>query len=219
MRPYLYAIAAAFAALNTGPASAASVLDPIGDFLPSFTGAHRADLDVTGFSVNFNPVTSMFTIGATLAGIINPARPGFYVIGVNTGAGAIRPFAGIGQPNVIFDQAFVIRKDGTGSLGPNPQPAGSLTLLGNQFIVSLNASLFPSTGFTPDRYGFNLWPRIAFTGNADISDFAPNNATLASAVPEPALWGMLILGFGAIGGTMRRRQAASPVFKSLPSRQ
>ncbi len=30
--------------------------------------------------------------------------------------------------------------------------------------------------------------------------------TLAFGVPEPATWGMLILGFGAIGGAMRRRR-------------
>lgn len=30
---------------------------------------------------------------------------------------------------------------------------------------------------------------------------------LAGAIPEPATWGMMILGFGAIGATMRRRTA------------
>jgi hypothetical protein len=30
---------------------------------------------------------------------------------------------------------------------------------------------------------------------------------LASAVPEPAAWGMMILGFGLVGGVMRRRSA------------
>jgi hypothetical protein len=27
-----------------------------------------------------------------------------------------------------------------------------------------------------------------------------------SAVPEPATWAMMILGFGLVGGVMRRRQ-------------
>lgn len=40
---------------------------------------------------------------------------------------------------------------------------------------------------------------------------ASSNAVLYStgAVPEPATWGMMILGLGAIGGVMRRRQTAS----------
>lgn len=31
-------------------------------------------------------------------------------------------------------------------------------------------------------------------------------AAVASAVPEPATWGMMVLGFGAIGGAVRRRR-------------
>ena len=32
------------------------------------------------------------------------------------------------------------------------------------------------------------------------------NFNLTAAVPEPGTWAMMILGFGAVGGTMRRRQ-------------
>jgi hypothetical protein len=38
------------------------------------------------------------------------------------------------------------------------------------------------------------------------NDFALDNLTFASAVPEPGTWAMLFLGFGAIGLMMRRRQ-------------
>jgi hypothetical protein len=30
-----------------------------------------------------------------------------------------------------------------------------------------------------------------------------------SGVPEPATWGLMILGFGLVGGAMRRRQTIS----------
>jgi hypothetical protein len=48
------------------------------------------------------------------------------------------------------------------------------------------------------------------TNNSQISDFAPNNALMSvngilSAVPEPASWLSMLLGFGLIGGAMRRR--------------
>lgn len=39
------------------------------------------------------------------------------------------------------------------------------------------------------------------------NDFALDNLSFASAVPEPSTWAMLFLGFGAIGLMMRRRQA------------
>jgi len=39
------------------------------------------------------------------------------------------------------------------------------------------------------------------------NDFALDNLTFASAVPEPGTWAMLFLGFGAIGLMMRRRQS------------
>ena len=89
---------------------------------------------------------------AVLAGDIDPALAGFYVIGVNTGHGAIAPFAGIGEPNVTLDQVIVV-KNGTATLGAN-----SLTTLlsGNEFIVSAPISLLPSTSATPANYGFNL---------------------------------------------------------------
>jgi PEP-CTERM motif len=36
---------------------------------------------------------------------------------------------------------------------------------------------------------------------------APN-----SAVPEPAIWAMIIIGFGLTGGALRRRRAKAPKF-------
>jgi hypothetical protein len=37
-------------------------------------------------------------------------------------------------------------------------------------------------------------------------------AAVASAVPEPATWGLMILGFGVVGGAMRRRQTVRVAF-------
>jgi hypothetical protein len=191
------------------PALAATVSDPVGDIIPSFVGTGSPDLDVTSFSVSLDPAATMFSLGAVLAGDIDPSLAGFYVIGVNTGSGTARPFGAIGEPNVTFNQVIVVQKNGTATLGGN-----SLTTLlsGNQFIVSVPVSLLPSTGATAANYGFNLWPRegATVTGNSQITDFAPDNALLSAngllPVPEPATWLMMLLGFGLIGGVMRFRR-------------
>ncbi|MEO5494105.1 MAG: PEPxxWA-CTERM sorting domain-containing protein [Sphingomonas sp.] len=41
-------------------------------------------------------------------------------------------------------------------------------------------------------------------------NFRVNGTTAVAGVPEPATWGMIILGFGALAGVVRRRSAASP---------
>jgi hypothetical protein len=214
MRKIFSALALAPLALAVSPATAqtASVTDPAGDFLPTYAGPHAADLDVTSFSVHYDSVAQLFTLGATFAGAINAATGGTYIIGVNTGTGTIHPFAALGQPNVLFNQAISIREDGTGNIGATVLDPTWIAIAGNILTVKVPLSLLPSTGFAADHYGFNLWPRLGTGNNNQISDFAPENATLAAAVPEPAAWGLLILGFGAGGAMLRQRRRARVVF-------
>jgi hypothetical protein len=197
----------------SSPALATTVTDAVGDILPSFIGTGSPDLDVTSFSVDLDPSATTFSLGAVLAGDINPALAGFYVIGVDTGAGAIAPFAGIGEPNVRFDQVIIVQKNGTATLSGNPL---DVMLSGNQFTVTVPVALLPSTGATAANYGFNIWPRegATVTGNSQITDFAPNNALLSAhgiihAVPEPATWLTMLLGFGLVGGALRFRRDQS----------
>ena len=189
------------------PANAATVFDATNDFLPTYTaGPKLADLDVTSFSVGFNSSLNFFTLGATFAGDIDPSTGGIYVFGVNTGTGTIRPFAALGQPNVIFNQAITIRKDGTGSIGATALDPNMISIVGNILTARIPLALLPSTGFVPTEYGFNLWPRFGTGNNNQITDFSPENATLAAAVPEPATWGLMLAGFGLIGWAMRSRR-------------
>ena len=190
-----------------GVAQATSIPDPTGDFLPSYTGTHQADLDVTSLSVSFNSMTSSFLIQSTMAGTINSALPGFYVIGVNTGTGVIAPFGSIGAGNVRFNQAITVQKDGTAKVGATSLAAGSVTIGGNALSLIVPLSLLPSTGWDAEHYAFNIWPRSGTVGGlATISDFAPNNSDL-SAAPEPAAWAMMVSGFGLTGTAMRRRRS------------
>ena len=212
MRRVLLAAGAVLALAAATPASAVTITDAVGDFLPTYDGPEDADLDVISFSVIFDDLTDAFRLTAAMAGDIDPNRAGLYAIGVNTGAGAIRPFADIGAPNVIFDQVVVVRKSGVSNVGANPLTA---TIFGNVLSVVVPLSLLPSTGFGAQQYGFNIWPRIGAPGpNTQISDFAPNNGTRSVAeVPEPATWALMIAGFGIVGAALRRRsyRTALPV--------
>ena len=197
---------AAMALATAAQAQTNSVSDPTGDFIPSYTGPHQADLDVTSLSVSYNASTMNFLIQSTFAGAIDATLPGFYVIGVNTGTGTT-PFGAIGEPNVLFNQAIIIQKNATGAIGANPLAAGSVTIGGNALSVMVPLSMLTSTGFDPMHYGFNIWPRSGTVGGlATIADFAPDNATLAANVPEPAAWSLMLGGFGMIGATLRRRR-------------
>ena len=211
MKTVLHAATAAALALcaSISPANAAIVLDPEGDFVTGYSGPHTGDFDVKSFSVVYNPETMFYQITGTLFADIEPEADAYYVIGVDTGAGAIAPFGSIDNPNVRFDQVVVVEGEGEASVGGTDL---DFFIDGNLFTVLVPLSLLPTTGADPLDYGFNLWPRTDLNpaNLPAISDFAPDNAMLTpTAVPEPATWGMMLLGFGAIGCGLRRRRKAA----------
>lgn len=200
-------LAAASLAMLCAPATAlaTTIADATGDWALRYTAPVKAaDLDVTSFSVNYDLPSQVFTIGATFAAAIDPTTPGVYVFGVNTGTGTSAPFTLDGAPGVRFNQTFSVTKALTATIGGN---ALSVTPASNGFSVLVPLSaLNPSTGFAPEQYLWNLWPRTGTGPGTFVTDFAPNDGGIA-AVPEPATWGMLAIGFGAIGAMVRRRRA------------
>jgi len=53
--------------------------------------------------------------------------------------------------------------------------------------------------------------RLGLSDNTTIAsgnDFGVDNIRLNDAVPEPATWGLMIMGFGGLGAMLRRRRAA-----------
>ena len=199
MRKLLLACAASLA-LAASTAHANTIVDGTGDWAIGYSG-NEADLDVTSFSASYNPTLNSFVLQATLAGAIDPSLGGIYVIGADTGAGANHPFTAQGAPGVVFDQVIIIQK--TGAAAISGHPALTATISGNWFDLIVPLADLPSTGFTnPADYAFNLWPR---TGANIITDFAPNNSDL-TAVPEPGVWMLMIVGVGMIGASLRRRR-------------
>ncbi|QNP44433.1 PEP-CTERM sorting domain-containing protein [Sphingomonas daechungensis] len=91
--------------------------------------------------------------------------------------------------------------------------AGGTTIAGNSLSATVPLSLLDSMGLAPEDYMFNLWSRtrvnpLADGTNAEIADFL-SSSTQARAVPEPATWLMMLLGFGLTGTAFRRSRRAS----------
>lgn len=183
------------------------ITDPIGDLLPSFAGSpFSTDLDVISATVLYNPGTDMYTLTSSQVGTVGLTSSGFYVWGVNRGAGTAG-FAANGIDGVRFDRVIILRPDGTGSIpGVGNLPAGSVQISGNTITGFISGALLPSTGFAKLDYTWNLWPRDgAFSGFAAISDFAPNNANFTTTpVPEPGALALMLAGLGVL--TLRARQ-------------
>lgn len=208
--------AAAMMAVST-PAFA--VTDPAGDFLATYTGPQTGDFDILSASATFDGTS--FRLSATLGAAPGSTEGALYVWGINRGGGL--PRLTFGSPSVssgvLFDAVAVMFPDGLGRvaiLPPAGPPAitnlpGLVSVDGNTISAAFAASLLPSAGFAPEDYRFTLWSRkrvnpLADGTNAEIADFAPNVGGFQAAVPEPAAWAMMILGFTAVGATIRSRR-------------
>jgi hypothetical protein len=91
--------------------------------------------------------------------------------------------------------------------------------------VQLTTSAGQSESFTianpngANRFGITAAAGEALTGATFTSQggfdsfrqlrFGGITTTSVGAIPEPATWGMMLIGFGAIGGMMRRKKAAA----------
>ncbi len=202
--------------LLASPALAAIVVDASNDFLPTYVGPQGLDLDVRTTEATVDIINNTIAVTTTLGASVGTTTGAFYVFGFDRGAGTQR-FVG-GTPSVgagvSFDLVLLLRPDGTAQIndlvgGTNtPLPAGSVIISGNTISSTpIPLSFFPSRGLASSNYSFNLWPRVSTaSGNAAISDFAPDSSnSLLTVVPAPAT-GSLICCVALLA---RRRRLAS----------
>ena len=212
--------------LVSASAASAAISDPTSDFLLTYTGPANADVDIVSADVAFNG--SAFTFSESMNGAVGATPNSLYAWAVNRGAGIARPT--LAPPSIgstlLWDAVVVMFADGTLRVVTFPLAgpptittiAGGTTVAGNSLSATVAASLLPSTGFAPAAYTFELWSRVRVNPAGDgltseVADIAPNGGPIVAAVPEPATWMSMLLGFGMIGGLHRRksRKAAAAI--------
>jgi len=107
-----------------------------------------------------------------------------------------------------FDSCVI----GFGTVGsPFTEPCVSIDVLisGGQSLIQLNGLSL----VTSDQFAANAFSTLGTNIGATYPNSAPSTLLVVQngaggAVPEPATWAMLLLGFAGIGVAMRRRRIA-----------
>lgn len=205
--PRVTAMAMVAGAVLTGTAASAASLV----FVGGTGGLTAGQSDYANFDTTFGSYTTTGTAGlftGTTSGV--SAEPAFGDQGDQyfyvSGGGTATFSFGVGASSFGFDlgsaddyNAVTVFFAGGGSqtfTGAQLNPPGPAT--GNQMIAQTNGRV-------------TIFGNGAIITSARFSSGQPSfefdNIGIA-AVPEPATWAMLILGFGVIGGAMRRSKVA-----------
>ena len=161
-------------------------------------GGHLVLLPWSGLNYAVQPQLQIFANGGSPDYSIS--NPGINVLspGNSLLTGVTLPAAGTTNIGRISGINFVAGatqvaswSDGTGMLGYRALGAGEVYGLNLQLITSDTAYTVVNTPWASKLIGNIV------------------GAPATAAVPEPATWAMMLVGFGAIGGTLRRRQKAT----------
>jgi hypothetical protein len=120
--------------------------------------------------------------------------------------------AGSGTQTAWFNFFVSPNMLGTFSATVATYPASTVTLLelltggtsstpGSTLVTST-----PGTQLTWGDLTANTWYTFSYTANMTTAGNISGNGTFLPAVPEPATWALMLLGFAGIGFAMRRRR-------------
>lgn len=137
---------------------------------------------------------------------------------------------GVGQLAANLIDYSIYLSDGTNSYTLTPGNSYALSYVSatskylyidTGYLDVLSFGRVPINGFGQTAGGFGVTSDqtgVTLASSSDPGFYVINHdnaagfayaGTVASAVPEPATWGMMVLGMGAIGSAMRRRQKVS----------
>jgi len=226
-----YASAAALAlsvAALAAPASAASLIDidvatsgapGSNQVVWTNTGPGEGTFTVSGITtlLNFNDALfndgngtqALLTIHATASTpSLSQALPNFTQAGLD----GYFQFVKKSNPSIVL-----LRGDFTNFwlTGIKGDKAGNLTSVGGH--LDLSSAVADLTHVREDNavFGFtNASPKFGITGtgvNAKLNSFKAGNLTgsFGGAIPEPASWALMIMGFGGVGAMVRRRKTSA----------
>ena len=207
-------LAAATLALASVSAHA-QVIDPVGDFLPTYTGPQNGDLDALSLFVVFSE--SGVTLTSTVNGTVGDTLGSAFIWGVDRGSGTDRLITSgppaVGPADLFLDAVVRLESGGGGRVMTFPTVGAPITTLLDPSTISISGSTITttipfdvlfSTGFDHEDYTYAFWTRSELGSQAFIADLAPDGGSFrGTAVPEPATWMMMIAGFGLVGGAMR----------------
>ncbi|QDZ09176.1 PEP-CTERM sorting domain-containing protein [Sphingomonas panacisoli] len=125
-----------------------------------------------------------------------------------TGPITIYAYQGNNLEDISDFQAAAVATIGTFNVSPGSTPVGSI------FSFDITSVFNQAIANNWNSLGIRLQANSLTASQAwTFQDFrlTSNNQTTGGAVPEPATWAMMLLGFGAIGGTLRRRSVTTRV--------
>lgn len=184
-----------------------------------------------GVSIATQSLTGQaFTFGATFNQAVFRTSAGtldFYFQVVRTGPGTagngeIRSFTVANFGSFLVD-AFVVGADTDGA-GPflvvnnptlaNGMPSGSTTTFGRSPDGNVITTEFGANGLTGTensttyvfRTNATAFDNLGFFGIINGSTLSGRTFQPTGAVPEPGTWAMMLIGFGAMGVSLRRRR-------------
>jgi hypothetical protein len=175
-------------AVNAAPAPLPFAFTaPVGAFYKDYTGPQRPAIDAVAADGAFVTATQTILLRAKMAGPVFDGGPNYYVWGFDRGGAAANAAPFPDEPAVKFNAVLLVTADPangaalTASInllaGAPAQPVTATLTAADTLQVSFAASLLPSTGFTPDKYTWNLWPRSGVGGTpaAQIASFIPED--------------------------------------------